>query len=81
MLEVYTEALTRFSHIHRRADLNTTLLSQGCFLENISAVGPTGMTIHPVAGRAEEPLTAQVQLEGQPVVMSSQDRPPTTLPI
>lgn len=45
-LKVYTEALTRFSHIHWPDGLNNTLLSQGCFLENGSHCGNDGPKVH-----------------------------------
>lgn len=68
-LKVYTEALTRFTHVHCPDGLNNTLLSQGCFLENGSHCGNDGPKVH-FKDRGEGKQTTQVPLTGQMVVNS-----------
>lgn len=61
-----------FSHTYHPEGLNTTLLSPGCVLENGSHYGNGGQNIHQRQGAGEEPLIAQVLLNGELVLMSSQ---------
>ena len=46
ILNVYVEALTGFSHLYRPDDLNNTLVSQGCMLENGFHYGNGGQKAH-----------------------------------
>lgn len=52
ILKVYIKALTGFSHIHYPEDLNNTLFSQGCILENGSH-WKLGRTYIPRMGRGQ----------------------------
>lgn len=49
-LQVYTEALTRFSHIYCSDGFNNMLLSQGCILEMAPTVGMVGRVYVPRIG-------------------------------
>lgn len=42
ILRVPLEALTGLSRVHLPESLNTTLLSQGCILETVQAMGTVG---------------------------------------
>ena len=65
--------LIRFSHVLNPDDLNNTLLSKGFILEVAASIGiVSGKYIPRTRGVDKEPWIAQVQLEGQPAVMSSQ---------
>ena len=73
ILKVDIEALTGFSHVHCPDGLNSTLLPQGCILENSSSCRNSGWNIYSKdRGGGEELLTAQAQLTGQRLVMTSQ---------
>ena len=68
---VYVEVLTGFSHIFSPGGLNHTLLSQVCIL--VIPSGKSRWDVHSMDRRgSKEPLTSQVQLTGQPAVISSQ---------
>lgn len=70
-LKVYTEALIGSSHIS--SDGNNTLFFQGCIFENSYHCENNGQDIYSEdRGGDEAPLTAQVLITGQPVIMSSQ---------
>lgn len=71
ILEVYTEALTGFSHVYQPENLNTTSHFQGYFLEMTSMGVIAGRTFQG-QGRVKEPPVAQDQLEHQPAFTSSQ---------
>ena len=72
IFKVYVEALTGCSHIYCPDDLNNTLISQGCILENGSHHGNCEQNICSKDRRGmEEPPFALFQLMGQLAVMPS----------
>lgn len=80
ILKVYIGAFSGFSHIHSPEGLNTTLFSQDYDVENGSHYGNGGQMVHSKdRGGDKDPLIVQVQLEGQPVVISSHWPLPTAL--
>ena len=73
ILKVCIELLTKFSHVSSPDGLNSTLLSQGCVLENSSCCGNRRQNVHSKdKGEGEEPPIARVQITGQLVVTPSQ---------
>lgn len=77
-LEVDQEALTGFIHVCCPDILNNTLLSQGSILRNSFHCEKSGQnSTFQEQGRGWGALYAQVQLNGQLAIMSSQWPPPT----
>ena len=73
ILNVYMDALNRFSHVYSLDGLNNTLLSQGCILEGLLC-GKGGQNVHSKdRGENKEFPVAWVQLMGQLVIMFSDD--------
>ena len=71
MLKVYIEDLTGFSHVCHADILHTTSLSQGHVLGAASGNRKDKQNPHSKDRRgSEEAMTAQVQLTGQPTLMS-----------
>lgn len=61
ILKVYTEVLTRFTHIYHSNDLNNTWFSQGYILENGSHCGKGEENEHSKDKReSEEPPISQL---------------------
>lgn len=65
-----------FHHLYSTKGLNNTLLSQGHFLEMASSAYSEPNIHSKRRGGSEQPLMAQVQLEGQSVVTLSHSPPP-----
>lgn len=66
-LQIYSEGLPEFSHVHSPDSL-ITLLTQGCILGSFweQGAGKVKATHTPkTGGKGEEPSNAQVQLSGQ----------------
>lgn len=70
-LEVYTETLMRFNHVHRPDGFNGTQLSQGYVLENSSHCGIGGENVHSKDGSGWDLLSP----ESSPWI----NQPPPTL--
>lgn len=72
ILKVYIEAITKSNHVFIPDGLHNTLLSQGSALETATTTGNCGQQVHPKDGeKSEEALTAQAQLMGHVLSMSS----------
>lgn len=70
IVRLYIEDLLWFSDVVSSDDLNSTFLSQGYVFETAANMEIVGGTYIPRTG-GDEPPIAEVQLTGQPVVMTS----------
>lgn len=74
ILKVHIEVSGRSDHVPSLDSLINTLLSQVCRLETDSYYGNDGQNIRSkVRGEGEDPLIAQVWLQGQMAVIYSHD--------